>query len=123
MIKIRKRLVIVAAAFAVLTGCSIVGSSAFAASASDVSEGKKLAFGRTKGNCLACHMIEGGSAHGNIAPPLVAMKARYPAKAKLTAQISDASRMNQETMMPLFGAHAILSEAEIDKIVDFVLSL
>lgn len=123
MIKTRKRLVIATTALAVLIGGSIVGSSAFAAGASDVSEGKKLAFGRTKGNCLACHMIEGGSAHGNIAPPLIAMKARYPEKAKLAAQISDASKLNQETMMPLFGAHAILSEAEIDKIVEFVLSL
>lgn len=123
MIETRKRLVTATAALAVMVGGSLMGPSAFAEGAMAGSEGKALAFGRTKGNCLACHMIEGGSAHGNIAPPLIAMKARYPERAKLKAQIADASKFNPESMMPLFGTHEILSEAEIEKIVDFVLSL
>ena len=89
----------------------------------DTEEGKKLAFNRAKGNCLACHMIPGGESPGNIAPPLISMKARYPDKAKLREQIWDASAINPETAMPLFGRYEILSESELDKIVEFIYSL
>ena len=52
-----------------------------------VEQGKKLAFNRKKGNCLACHSIAGGSMAGSMGPPLVAMKARFPDKSKLRYQI------------------------------------
>ncbi len=68
-------------------------------------------------------MIEGGDLPGNIGPPLVAMKARFPDKAKLRAQIWDSTKNNPNSMMPPFGRHAILTEAEIDKVVEFVYSL
>ena len=85
--------------------------------------GKKLAFNRKKGNCLACHQIAGGSLPGNIGPPLVAMKSRFPDKAKLRAQIYDARKANPNTIMPPFGPHAILSDDEIDKVVEFISTL
>ncbi len=88
-----------------------------------VEEGKKIAFDRKKGNCLACHAIEGGTLPGNIGPPLVAMQARFPDKAKLRAQIWDATKANPNTIMPPFGAHKILSEGEIDKVVEFIHTL
>jgi len=87
------------------------------------SEGKKLAFDKKKGNCLACHLIVGGDQPGNIGPPLIAMKARFPDKAKLRAQIWDATVVNPETSMPPFGRHQILSEKEIDAITDYIQSL
>jgi len=82
--------------------------------------GKQVAFTRSKGNCLACHMIPGGESPGTIGPPLVAMKARYPDKAKLRAQIWDPTIANPETSMPPFGRHEILSEEEIDQLVEFI---
>ncbi len=85
--------------------------------------GKELAFSRKKGNCLACHMIQGGEMAGTIAPPLIAMAARFPDKEKLRAQIFDAQVANPDSLMPPFGKHKILSEKELDKVVDFVLSL
>jgi len=88
-----------------------------------IAEGKKIAFNRKKGNCLACHMIAGGSLPGNIGPPLVAMKARFPDKAKLRAQIWDSTVSNPNSIMPPFGKHNIVSEKEIDKITDFIHSL
>ncbi len=94
-----------------------------AAEASVVEQGKKIAFDRKKGNCLACHQIEGGSLPGNIGPPLVAMKARFPDKSKLRAQISDARKNNPNTIMPPFGAHEILSDSELDKVVEFIQTL
>ena len=86
-------------------------------------EGKKIAFTRAQGNCLACHYIEGGESPGTIAPPLVAMNSRYPDKAALRAQIWDATVANPETSMPPFGRHGILSEDEIDKVVEFIWAL
>jgi sulfur-oxidizing protein SoxX len=56
----------------------------------------------------------------NIAPPLVAMKARFPDKAKLRAQIWDATKANPMTVMPPFGRNMVLTEQEIDKITDYV---
>lgn len=88
-----------------------------------VAAGKKIAFDRKKGNCLACHQIEGGTLMGNIGPPLVAMKSRFPDKAKLRAQIWDPTRNNPRTIMPPFGKHRILSEKEIDLVTEFIYSL
>ncbi len=88
-----------------------------------IQEGKKIAFHRKKGNCLACHAIEGGRLPGNIGPPLVNMKERFPDKAKLRAQIWDATVNNPNTIMPPFGKHGILTEQEIDKVVEFIYSL
>ncbi len=85
-------------------------------------QGGCIAVDRRKGNCHSCHMINGIN-YGNIAPPLVAMKARFPDKAKLRAQVWDASVVNPKTVMPPFGRHGILSEDEIDKVVEFLLTL
>ncbi len=105
----------------VMGGFSVTPGVASAASAVD--EGKKIAFHKKKGNCLACHKIVGGKAAGNVGPALVNMKARFPDKKKLRAQIWDATARNPNTMMPPFGRHKILSEKEIDKVVEFVLTL
>jgi sulfur-oxidizing protein SoxX len=94
-----------------------------AADAKAIEEGKELAFHRQKGNCLACHKIAGGDLAGNIGPELVNMKARYPDKAKLRAQIWDATTVNPNTIMPPFGKHKMLSEKEIDLVTDFIYSL
>jgi len=92
-------------------------------SANLVEEGKKVAFNRKKGNCLACHKMQGGSLEGNIGPELVNMKSRYPDKAKLRAQIWDATVNNPNTIMPPFGKHQIVNEKEIDAIVEFIYTL
>jgi sulfur-oxidizing protein SoxX len=85
--------------------------------------GKKLAENRKKGNCLACHEMGDGAAPGNIAPPLVVMKQRFPDKATLRAQVYDARTKNVHTRMPPFGAHHILSGEEIDQIVEYLYTL
>lgn len=88
-----------------------------------IEAGKNIAFDRKKGNCLACHQISGGNLAGNVGPPLVAMKSRFPEKAKLRAQIFDATKSNINSMMPPFGRHNVLSDSEIDKVVEFIYSL
>ena len=110
-----------------LGSLSLTLTSANAAEAekemSVVEQGKEIAFHRQKGNCLACHKIEGGSLPGNIGPELVNMKARYPDKSKLRAQIWDATTVNPNTIMPPFGKHKMVSEEELDKIVEFIYTL
>ena len=114
-----------ASAVAVLLGSMsvMVPAVANAADAKTIAEGKALAFSKKKGNCLACHQISGGSMAGNIGPPLVAMKARFPDREKLFKQIYDARVNNPHTVMPPFGAYEILSKDEINKIVDYLYTL
>jgi len=88
-----------------------------------LAEGKSLAFTRKQGNCLACHQIEGGTANGNIGPPLTQMKIRFPDKAKLRAQIANATIANPLSRMPPFEKHGILTSAEVDKVTAFIHSL
>lgn len=108
----------------ILAGLS---ATAFAADAPKPADtGKDIAFDRGRGNCLACHAMPGvpdAVSAGNIAPPLIAMKARYPDRAKLRAQIWDATVNNPQTSMPPFGKHKVLTEEEIDKVTDFIQGL
>lgn len=119
MQKLFNKLTVTISAIAVV---GIVGFSA-AVVAEGKNEGKELAFNKKKGNCLACHVIAGGDMAGNIAPPLVAMKARFPDVAVLRAQIADATVKNPNTIMPPFERHGILTSGEVDKVVAYIHSL
>ena len=88
-----------------------------------IKEGKEIAVNRTKGNCLSCHKMDDGTLPGNIGPELIGMKERFPDKAVLRAQIYDSRINNPATIMPPMGAHGILSNSEIDKVVEYVYSL
>ena len=85
--------------------------------------GQQIAFDRNAGNCLACHIIAGGELPGLIGPPLMQMKLRFPDRAILRAQIWDAASKNPDTVMPPYGRHRILTEAQVDLVVDFIHSL
>ncbi|MCW9024360.1 MAG: sulfur oxidation c-type cytochrome SoxX [Gammaproteobacteria bacterium] len=88
-----------------------------------IAKGKSIAEDRKKGNCFTCHHYEGAHLAGNIGPPFIAMKERFPDKAVLRAQIWDSTTSNPKTMMPPFGRHEVLSEDEIDAITEWVYSL
>lgn len=88
-----------------------------------IQEGKKLAFDRKKGNCLACHMIDDGELAGNSGPPMIAMKARFPDKKVLFNQIWDPTKNNPNTFMPPFGKHGALTKDEINKIIEYLYTL
>ncbi|HPE60085.1 MAG: sulfur oxidation c-type cytochrome SoxX [Thiothrix sp.] len=116
------------ASLAVLILAATTGLSGVSAAEGEVSEealakGREIAFDIMTGNCLACHMMAGGEMPGNIGPPLVAMRARFPDRAKLREQIADSRISNPKTIMPPFGAHGILSDEELDMVTDFVQSL
>lgn len=86
-------------------------------------KGKEIAMSRSRGNCLACHMMDDGDLPGTIGPPLVAMQLRYPDKKRLREQIWDATKANPDSRMPPFGRHRLLTEEEIDQVTDYVYSL
>ena len=88
--------------------------------------GKDIAFNRSKGNFLACHAmptLPDAESPGQYGPPLIAMSARFPDKARMRAQIWDATTFNAASSMIPFGKHGVLTEAEIDKVADFVYGL
>jgi len=109
---------------AALVGClGFTPTIASADEAADLAKGKELAFDRKMGNCLACHLIEGGELAGNIGPPLIAMKARFPDYDVLRAQIYDARIKNPNTIMIPFGPKAVMSDSEIDLVTKFIHTL
>jgi sulfur-oxidizing protein SoxX len=87
-----------------------------------IAAGKAVYLNKSKGNCVSCHQIDDPDATqaGNQGPPIVAMKQRFPDKRKLRAQIWDATVNNPLTIMPPLGKHWILSEKEIDAVVEYV---
>ena len=89
----------------------------------DLERGKAIASDRNAGNCLSCHMMGDGELPGNSGPPLLQMRLRFPDRAVLRAQIWDATVRNPDSVMPPYGRNLILTEEEIDQVVDYVLSL
>ena len=110
-----------ALAVALLIGAAASASPACAQSAA--AEGQKLAFDRGKGNCLTCHEIKGGDLPGTIGPPLKDIKSKYPDRNELVAILSDETKRNPLTVMPPFGRNHILTDQEINAIVDFLQTL
>lgn len=108
---------------ALLIALALIAGAAPARSQSTVAAGEKLAFDRGKGNCLTCHVIKGGDLPGTIGPELKDIKAKYPDRDELFAIIFDETKRNPQTMMPPFGRNRILTEQEINAIVDFLQTL
>ncbi len=89
----------------------------------DAAAGKEVAMDRSRGNCIACHLIPGGDSPGAIGPALVAIETRYPSKQAVAAQIWDPTVKNPDVVMPPFGKHGILSHKEFVDVVEYVWGL
>jgi sulfur-oxidizing protein SoxX len=101
----------------------VLASASAAQAQSAVSEGQKIAFDRSKGNCLTCHDIKGGVLPGSIGPALKDLKSKYPDRNELVAIVTDETKRNPQTVMPPFGRNRILTEQEIEAVVDFLQTL
>ena len=99
---------------------TILFAGVAAAQATQASRGEEIAFDRGKGNCLTCHVIRGGEAPGNLGPALADMKARFPDRKELAAIVFDETRRNPATVMPPFGRDLILTDVDIEAVVDFL---
>ena len=113
----------VLALLAALGMATVVIVSPAAMAETSAEAGKRIAFDRRLGNCMACHMMGDATLPGNIGPPLVAMKARFPDRERLRQQIYDATKRNPQSMMPPFGAHGVLSDEQIEQVIDYLLTL
>ena len=103
-----------------------VASPLQASQAERVAAGARLAHEVNKGNCLACHAMptdKSAITSATVGPPLVGIAARFPDRAQLRLQIWDASRFNPGTVMPPFGRNKILSEEDIELILDYLYTL
>ena len=112
-----------ASARTALAALALLMSAGAAHAQSGAADGQKLAFDRGKGNCLTCHEIKGGDSPGTIGPALTDIKTKYPDRNDLIAIVSDETKRNPQTVMPPFGRNRILTEKEINAIVDFLQTL
>jgi len=108
-----------------LTICLLPGRVVHAADIfpADADKGRQIAFEPKKGNCLACHTIADGNSPGSIGPRLVSMKARFPDREKLRQQIWDSRGNDPHTLMPPFGKFRILTDEEIERVIDYLYTL
>jgi sulfur oxidation c-type cytochrome SoxX len=113
-----------------LQGCKTAGNSA------DASAGEKKqakvemnpvtifwSSAKGTGNCSACHAIPAdtsGKPAGNMGPPMIGMKDRFPTIDKLKAAIEDQRKFQPDTMMPPFGRNKILTPEQIDAVAQYI---
>ena len=86
-----------------LFGCITLLTGMSIASADAIADGKKVAFDRKKGNCLACHQlpIPGIEAYGTIGPPLAGIAARLSVP-QIRLRVVDTRNINPLSIMPGF---------------------
>jgi len=114
------------AALAVAGACAAPADRAAAESQARVDRGRELAHDFNKGNCLACHSAPRDSSAvtlANIAPPLIMIRERYPDREALRRHIWDPMQRNPNTIMPPYGKHRILTDEEIDLVIDYLYTL
>ena len=101
-----------------LFGSLAASQAAYGQSAA--AEGEKIAFDRSKGNCLTCHEMKGGTLAGSIGPALTDIKSKYPDRNELVASVTDETKRNPQTVMPPVGRNRMLTEIEISAVVVFL---
>ena len=86
-------------------------------------DGRDIFLNPLKGNCVACHPVPGTQTRvdsSRVGPDLSRIAARIPDRATLRAGLWDMSEINPNTVMPPFGKHRILTDAEIDAVVQYL---
>ncbi len=83
-------------------------------------KGKQLAQARDRGNCLACHVMKGGSQPGTRGPDLSHYGSAGRSDAETYTVVHDMRTRNPETLMPPFGTNEVLSDPDIRDIVAFL---
>ena len=79
-------------------------------------DGQKL----VAAHCLTCHEVKGADDFGNVGPSLIALKARYPERKDVSAIIFDETKRNPQSVMPPFGRNLVVTNQEIEAMVDFL---
>jgi len=88
----------------------------------NAAKGKQIAQARNRGNCLACHVMPGGSQPGSRGPDLSHFGSTGRSAAEAYAMVWDMRTVNPETLMPPFGTNEILTDQDLRDVVAFLLS-
>ncbi len=94
-----------------------------AVSQADSAPGRALFLDPAKGNCAACHQVPADPAvksTSRIGAPLAGIKSQYPDRSRLRAIVWDLGATIPDTIMPPYGRHRILTEAEIDALLRYL---
>lgn len=83
-------------------------------------KGRQIAQARDRGNCLACHVMQGGSQPGTRGPDLSHYGSTERSDAETYTGVYDMRTRNPETLMPPFGTNEILSDLDIRDVVAFL---
>ena len=96
-----------------------------APSATDIAAGKSIAFNRAEGNCLACHVLPGGTMAGDVGPDLThfPFKIVFHNRQKLENFIYDPEKVIPHINMPQFGKNKVLTHHQITLVADYLWSL
>lgn len=100
-----------------------VSVAAPAATPSPPLDGRAIFTDEKKGNCAACHRIPNDTAitsQSNLGPALSGVKTRYPDREKLRAIIWDLSKTKPGTIMPPYGKNRILTDVEMDALIQYL---
>jgi len=98
----------------------ILPVAALAATPAQIAAGETIVFSTSRGNCLACHVIAGGSQPGDVGPELKNVESMVPDRKELYAIIYDEEARNPQTIMPPFGKNDILTPQQINEVIDFL---
>jgi sulfur-oxidizing protein SoxX len=82
--------------------------------------GGQIAFARDRGNCLACHVMAGGTQPGTRGPDLSLYGRAGHSDAETYAAVYDMRTRIADTLMPPFGTNEILSEQELRDVVAYL---
>lgn len=93
--------------------------------AGDETNGRKLAISQPVGNCVACHVLPDVDLPGDVGPNLIESMNGYTEKDRATVRqwVWDPTTFNPDTIMPPYGKNKLLTEKEIDDIVEYLYSL
>lgn len=86
----------------------------------DPARGKALANERSKGNCVACHLLQGAEQPGSRGPDLRTYGSWDRSDAETYALVYDMRSRNPDTVMPPAGTNQILTDQELRDVVAFL---
>lgn len=88
----------------------------------DVARGTQIAMTRGKGNCIACHVLQGGVQPGTVGPDLSRYASFGRSDAETYALIYDMRWRNPDALMPPFGTNQVLTDQELRDVAAFMQS-
>jgi sulfur-oxidizing protein SoxX len=111
---------------AALGGLALLALACALPARAESPSGAELFSRADKGNCIACHQVPAGAGpatRADLGPRLEGARMRALGRERLRALLTDPMANNLETLMPPFGRHRILDEAEIGRVIDYLYAL